>query len=152
MKRLITLAAFWMVFSCAPAPQWVGHLIIWNRTDKELVIESNLQTNCHWVEYNNSIEPERFLTIAETKHFSNSEDIVIEEFAENIQEGKVDLYFRQDKELRFVKSYTYTGRFSTHKELFNLSHCIYESGLDARKNFHYEGFIFEVTQSDIPTE
>lgn len=152
MRRLIILTAFYMVFSCAPAPQWAGHLTIWNSTDKELVIESNLQTNCHWVEYNNSIEPDQFLTIAETKHFYNSEDIVIEEFAENIQEGKVDLYIRQDNELRLVRSYTYTGRLSTHKELFNLSHCIHESDEDPRKNFHYEGFIFEVTQSDIPTE
>ena len=126
--------------------------MIWNKTDKVLVIESNLQTNCHWVEYNNSIEPDHFLTIAETKHLTNSEAIVIEEFATNIQDGKVDLYFKQDEERSFVKSYTYEGRFSSSKELFNLSHCIYESGEDPRKNYHLERFIFEITQSDIQIE
>ena len=117
-----------------------------------LVIESNLQTNCQWAEYNNTIEPDHYLTIAETQTFPNSEDIVIEAFATNIKEGKVDLYFKQDEEKRFVKSYTYEGRFSSPKELFNLSHCVYESSEDPRKNFHSEGFIFEITQSDILVE
>ena len=74
---------------------------------------------------------------------------MIEAFAANIQEGKVDLYYKRDKEKCFVKSYTYVERFSSSKELFNLSHCVYESGEDARKNFHSENFIFEITQSDI---
>jgi hypothetical protein len=117
-----------------------------------LVIESNLQTNCHWVEYNNTIEPDQFLTIAETQHFPNSGDIVIEAFATNIQEGEVDLYIKQDEEKRFVKGYTYESRFSSPKELFNLSHCIHESSEDSRKNFHSEGFIFEITQPDITIE
>lgn len=152
MRRLFILAASLILFSCAPDPQWSGSLTIWNRTDKELVIESNLQTNCHWIEYNNTIEPDHWLTIAETKGLPNSEDVVIEAFATNIKEGKVDLYFKQNEEKRFVKSYTYEGRFSSPKELFNLSHCVYESSEDSRKNFHSEGFIFEITQSDLLIE
>lgn len=152
IRRLYILAASLILFSCAPDPQWSGSLMIWNKTDKVLVIESNLQTNCHWTEYNKTIEPDHFLTIAETKHLANSEAIVIEAFATNIQDGKVDLYFKQDEERSFVKSYTYEGRFSSSKELFNLSHCIYESGEDLRKNFHSERFIFEITQSDIQIE
>ena len=146
------MAASLILFSCAPAPQWSGSLTIWNRADEVLVIESNLQTNCHWNEYNNTIEPDHFLRIAETQGFPNSKDVVIEAFAANIQNGKVDLYIKQGDEKRFVKSYTYEGRFSSPKELFNLSHCIYESSEDARKNFHSEGFIFEITQSDITVE
>ena len=152
IRRLYILAASLLLFSCAPDPQWSGSLMIWNKTDKVLVIESNLQTNCHWTEYNKTIEPDHFLTIAETKHLANSEAIVIEAFATNIQDGKVDLYFKQDEERSFVKSYTYEGRFSSSMELFYLSHCIYESGEDLRKNFHSERFIFEITQSDIQIE
>ena len=146
------MAASLILFSCAPEPQWSGSLTIWNKTEKVLVIESNLQTNCHWIEYNNTIEPDRFLTVAETNHLPNSEDVVIEAFATNIQDGKVDLYLKQDEKKCFVKSYTYKGRYSSSKELFNLSHCIYESGEDPRKNFHSERFIFEITQSDILVE
>ena len=152
MRRLIILSASLILFSCTPSPQWSGRIVIWNRTDKLLIVESNLQTNCQWTEYNNTIEPDHYLTIAETQTFPNSEDIVIEAFATNIKEGKVDLYFKQDEEKRFVKSYTYEGRFSSPKELFNLSHCVYESSEDSRKNFHSEGFIFEITQSDLLIE
>ena len=152
MRKAIILTALLFVFGCAPAPQWSGDLTIWNRTDKVLVIESNLQTNCHWIEYDNTLEPDHFLRIAETRSFPNREDIVIEAFASNIQEGKVDLYFKRGEEKCFVRSYTYKDRFSSTKELFNLSHCVYESGEDTRKNFHSEGFIFEITQSDITIE
>ena len=146
------MAASLILFSCAPEPQWCGLLIISNSTDKELVIESNLQTICDWGEYCNTLEPEDYRTIAETNNLPNSDDVVIEAFATNIQDGKVDLYFKQGEEKRFVKSYTYKGRFSSSKELFNLSHCIHESGEDQRKNYHTEVFIFEITQSDILVE
>jgi hypothetical protein len=152
MRRLIILAASLILFSCAPDPQWSGSIVIWNRTDKVLAIESNLQTNCHGTEYNNTIDPDHYLTIAETQLFPDSKDVVIEAFATNIQEGEVDLYIKQGEEKRLVKSYTYEGRFSTSHELFNLSHCIYESGEDPRKNYHSEGFIFEITPSDITIE
>ena len=152
MRRLFILAASLILFSCAPDPQWSGSLIILNGTDKVLVIESNLQTNCHWIEYNNTILPDQFLTIAETPGLPNSEDIVIEAFATNIQVGKIDLYFKQDEDKRSVKSYTYEGRYSSPMELFNLSHCIQESSEDPRKNFHSEGFIFVITPSDISVE
>ena len=142
---VLALLALALAVACKQEVQYSGTLGILNATNEDIKIESNLQTAGSRVVFPLIINPACYGLIAET----DESPTAIESYASNIREGKVDVFVQRGGQWELARTYTYEGRFSSDKELFNLNHSETNPGKDLSGKSVTLSYIFRISGDDL---